>query len=63
MLTHDTITTLFSALISLGPGHTVGPVFHNVEVGARLLKIDSRLKGLVINVYSALIRSMPGGGE
>lgn len=61
LLANDAIEALSQSLIALGQGHVVGPVFYNSITAEPLSKIETGLRGLVINIYEMVVRDLPWG--
>lgn len=57
----DTLEKLVSALLALGPGHTVGPVFYNAASGLPLTPLTTGIKGFFVNIYETSVRGLPWG--
>lgn len=61
LLAEDAVEVLVRSLVSLGRGNIVGPVFYNSVTGEPLSRVDSGLKGFIINAYETAVRGLPWG--
>jgi hypothetical protein len=61
LLAKDAIEALLLSLLALGRGHVVGVVFYNSVTDEPLSKIDTGLRGFVINLYETAVRGLPWG--
>ena len=60
-LARNALETMAAALVSLGQGYVVGPVFYNSLTKAPLTQMRSGIAGWASSAYETLIRGLPWG--
>jgi len=57
----DTVATLVEALVRMGPGNALAPVFHVVETGRCTHELGDGLRGWLMNVFTYVVCGAPWG--